>query len=89
MPAVQHVPLPTGKKRRLPYLELIEATVSMHFRKMLMMLRVHCVRAKRRADFIVKNAVTLTSEREPPLHIHLLLIQGLLMQSPEGVLQET
>lgn len=70
MPAVQRVPLPTGKNRRLPYLELIEATVSMHFRKMLMMLGVHCVRAKRRADFTVKNAVTLTSEREPPLQIY-------------------
>lgn len=58
MPAVQRVPLPTGEKRRLPYLELIEATVSMHFRTMLMMLQVLCVRGKRRADFTVKNAVT-------------------------------
>lgn len=70
MPAEQRVPLPTGKKRRLPYLEVIEATVSMHFRRMFMMLQVLCVRGKKRADFTVKNAVTLTSEREPPLQIH-------------------
>lgn len=53
-----NAPLPTGKKRRLPYLESIEATFSVHFRKMLMMLQVLCVRGKRRADFTVKNAGT-------------------------------